>query len=52
MYLVDLSFLGYDTTLTYEELLSLLPSFSVVAYTLKRKEASPSETSVTIYRLT
>jgi len=52
MYLVDSSYPEYDTTLTYEELLNLLPSSSVVAYTLKKKEASPFETSVTIYRLT
>lgn len=52
MYLVDSSCLGYDTMLTYEELLSLLPSSSVVTYTLKKKETSPSETSVTVYRLT
>ena len=49
IYLVDSSFQGSDTTLTYEELLSLLPSSSLVAYTLKKTEASPSETSANIY---
>jgi hypothetical protein len=50
MYLADSVVLGHDNTLTYEELLIFLPSSSVVAYNLQKKEAGSSVTSITIYR--